>query len=173
MHDMTPSEFKSRFIKSLPPIPPNIELELDRFIIYSPERVSLLGIPDEHKAFLLESGLPADAAPFLNFNNDDHSLTELEGFPSSYIIGSNNYGDAICLDVADGGTVVSYNHDNMMKRVFMNSSLPLFAETLCAFSTLMRTKDEASFTTRLRLIDPVALSPDSFWTTESASVMER
>lgn len=170
---MTPSEFKSRFIELLPQIPPGVELELDRFVNYSPERVIQLRIPDQHKAFLLGSGLPADAAPFLNFDNGDRSLTALESFPDSFIIGSNNYGDAICVDVADGGTIVYYNHDNMMERVFINSTLPLFAESLCAFSNLMRTKDHVVFTQHLNAIDPGALDTDAFWTTESAGVLER
>jgi len=170
---MTPQEFKSRFIELLPQLPPDIDLELDRFVTYPAERVASLRIPDDHKAFLTESGLPADAAPFLNFEADsDRSLTALEGFPETAIIGSNNYGDAICLDMADNGAVVYYNHDNMMKRVFMNSSLPLFAECLCAFSRLMRTKDRESFAQHVNSIDPVALASDAFWATESAGVME-
>lgn len=170
---MTPQEFKSRFIELLPAIPADIDLELDRFVTFSVARVASLRIPDQHKAFLTESGLPADAAPFLNFESDiDRSLTALDGFPDTAIIGSNNYGDAICLDMDDGGAVVYYNHDKMMKRVFINSSLPLFAECLCAFSSLMRTKDRESFTRHVNSIDPDALAPDAFWATESAGVMD-
>lgn len=169
---MTPTEFKSRFIHLLPPIPTDVDLDLDRFVVYSAERVAPLRIPDEHKAFLLESGLPADAAPFLNFDIGDRALTPVDGMPDSVIIGSNNYGDSICLDQADRGAVVYYNHDNMMKRVFMNSSLPLFAESLCAFSQLMRKKDEAAFVRNINAIDPPALAPDAFWSVESAGVVE-
>lgn len=171
---MTPQEFKTRFIELLPSVPPDIDLELDRFVTFPAERVASLRIPEEHKAYLTESGLPADAAPFLNFDTKiDQSLTALEGFPDTAIIGSNNHGDAICLDMSDNGAVVYYNHDNMMKRVFMNSSLPLFAECLCAFSSLIQTKDRESFTRHVTSIDPDALASDAFWTTEAAGVMER
>ena len=65
---MTPSEFKSRFIDLLPPVPPELDLHLDRFVTYPRDRVEALPIPESHKAFLLETGLPVDAAPFLTFD---------------------------------------------------------------------------------------------------------
>lgn len=81
---MTPQEFKSRFIELLPSVPPDIDLELDRFVTFPSEHVASLRIPDKHKAFLTESGLPADAAPFLNFETGiGRSLIALEGFPNT------------------------------------------------------------------------------------------
>jgi hypothetical protein len=169
---MTPSEFKSRFIELLPAVPADLDLQLDRFVTYPHQRVAALQLPDDHKAFLAESGFPADAAPFLNFDCGDHLLTVLDDFPDSFMIGSNNYGDPICVDLADSGTVVYYNHDNHMKRVFINSSLPLFAESLCAFSQLMRTKDADTFINHLKSLDPAATEPDTFWPTEAEGVTE-
>lgn len=170
---MTPQEFKSRFIELLPALPPDLDLELDRFVIYPADRVASLRIPEGHKAFLIESGLPADAAPFLNFQADgERSLKEVEGIPETAIIGFNNYGDDICLDMSDDGAVVYHNHDNRMKRVLMNSSLPLFAECLCAFSQLKRTRDFDGFHQHVLSIDPIALAPGTFWATESANERE-
>lgn len=169
---MTPSEFRSRFIKLLPAVPADLDLQLDCFVTYPPERVHTLRLPDEHKAFLSESGLPADAAPFLNFECGTRALTSQEGVADSYVIGSNNYGDSICLDVAAGGAVVYYNHDDRMKRVFMNSSLPLFAESLCAFAEFMQSKDQAAFVEQLNAIDPPACAPDAFWKVEAAGIIE-
>ena len=104
---MKPLEFKSRFVALLPETPPDLDLDLDRFVAFDPQRVASLLIPDEAKAFLLESGLPADAAPFLNFETSkDLSLAPVEGFPDTAIIGFNNYGDAICLDIAAGGYIL-------------------------------------------------------------------
>lgn len=169
---MTPFEFKSRFIELLPSTPPEFDLDLARFVTYPFERVAALQLADEQKAFFVESGFPAAAAPFLSFECGDQALTALEGFPDSFIIGSNNYGDAVCVDIADDGKVVYYNHDDRMKRVFINSSLSLFAESLCVFSHLMRFKDNDAFSAHLRSIDPSALAPGTFWTTESEGVME-
>lgn len=169
-NDMTPSEFKSRFIELLPAVPADLNLQLDRFVTYPHKRVAALQLPEDHKAFLTESGFPADAAPFLNFDCSDHSLAVLDDFPDSFMIGSNNYGDPICIDVADAGSVVFYNHDDRMKRVFINSSLPLFAESLCAFSQLMRTKDADTFFDQLRSIDPTAMALGSFWPMEAADI---
>ncbi len=60
------------------------------------------------------------------------------------------------------GAVVYYNHDNHMKRVFMNSSVLQFAECLCLFSEFMRTKDAETFTRHVERIDSPALAAGTF-----------
>ncbi len=165
--DLTPREFKSRFLDSLPPVPEDIDLSLDEFVSFPPELAARLTISETDRQLLIESGLPADAAPFLSFGlSAGRVLQPLAEFPDSVPIGHNGSGDLICLDQLEAGAVVYYNHDNHMQRVFMNSSLMQFAECLCLFARFMQTKDASEFTTRVREIDPAALSPGAFWSNE-------
>ena len=90
----------------------------------------------------------------------------LDQIPDSVMIGHNGCGDAICVDQAEGGAVVYYNHDNHMQRVFMNSSLAAFAASLCAYSSFIRTKDADAFRAAMSTIDPAASVPGSFWLSE-------
>ncbi len=164
---MTPYEFKSRFLASLPPLPDDIDLLLDQFVSFPPELAAKLNIAEADRQLLIESGLPADAAPFLSFGlSVGRVLQPLTEFPDSVAIGHNGSGDLICLDQSDVGAVVYYNHDNHMQRVFMNSSLIQFAECLCFFARFMQTKDANEFISRVREIDPAALGHGAFWPNE-------
>ena len=165
---MTPAEFKARFIALLPDdIPADLDLGLDAFASFPADRAAALWIPDVDRVLLTDSGLPEDAAPFLSFGLDtERALMPLDGFPNSVMIGHNGCGDAICVDQADGGAVVYYNHDNHMQRILMNSSLHAFAASLCAYSSFMRTKDADAFRLEISTIDPVASASDSFWISE-------
>ena len=164
---MTPTEFKSRFIASLPPIPDDIDLSLDEFSTFPAERIAKLRIRDVDRRLLAECGLPIDAAPFLSFGlSADRVLMPLDDFPDSVVIGHNGSGDMICIDQAAVGAVVYYNHDNHMQRVFMNSSILQFAECLCLFSEFMRTKDAETFARHVELVDSPALAGGAFWPNE-------
>jgi hypothetical protein len=170
---MTPSEFKARFLASLPSIPDNIDLSLDEFVLFPLERVQALRIADADKRILVESGLPADASPFLSFGlSDDRMLLPIDGFPESFAIGHNGCGDHICIDQSAAGEIVYYNHDNNMRRVLMNSSLGQFAESLCLFAEFMKTKDQDSFTRQLQTLDGIALAAGAFWPDEVRSELE-
>jgi hypothetical protein len=164
---VTPTEFKSRFIASLPPIPDDIDLSLDEFSTFPNERIANLRIRDVDRRLLAECGLPIDAPPFLSFGlSADRVLMPLDDFPDSVAIGHNGSGDMICIDQAATGAVVYYNHDNQMQRVFMNSSILQFAECLCLFSEFMRTKDAETFARHVELVDSPALAAGSFWPNE-------
>jgi len=170
---MDASEFRQRYIDALPPVPPDLDLGLDEFITYPSGRVAKLPIPNEHKAFLTTSGMPSSAAPFLDFSNKPSTaLMPVDGFPNTAIFGFNNYGDYICLDMDAAGAVVYYNHDNRMERVLMNSSLPLFAECLCAFAQFNATNDIDSFLDYVRRIDHPAAQPGCFWAIEAEEVRD-
>ena len=164
---MTPAEFKSRFIASLPIIPDDIDLTLDEFVSFPIERIAALRVNEADRRLLAECGLPADAAPFLSFGlSADRVLVPLDDFPDSVAIGHNGCGDMICIDQSAGGAVVYYNHDNHMRRVFMNSTLVQFAECLCLFANFMQTKDASTFTQQLKLVDLSALAAGTFWPNE-------
>ena len=165
---MTPAEFKTRFIALLPDdIPDDLDLSLDAFASFPADRAAKLRIADADRAFLTDSGLPEDAAPFLSFGLDAKSaLMPLDEFPDSVMIGHNGCGDAICVDQADGGAVVYYNHDNHMQRVVMNSSLAAFAASLCAYSSFMRSKNADAFRSEISATDLAASVAGSFWLSE-------
>lgn len=170
---MTPSEFKSRFIASLPEIPDDIHLSLDEFALFPLDRVEKLRINEADRRLLAECGLPADASPFLSFGlSTDRVLMPLDQFPDSVVIGHNGCGDMICIDQQAGGAVVHFDHDNKMQRVFMNSSLAQFAECLCLFAEFMRTKDAMRFGEQLGLVDPSALATGAFWPHEVLCVLD-
>lgn len=170
---MTPAEFKSRFIASLPPIPDDIDLSLGDFATFPNERIAKLRVSDADQRLLAECGLPVDASPFLSFGlSSDRVLMPLDEFPDSVAIGHNGCGDMICIDQSSGGAVVYYNHDNHMQRVFMNSSLVQFAECLYLFANFMQTKDANTFTQQLGRVDPPALATGAFWANEVQSELD-
>jgi len=170
---VTPSEFKSRFISSLPPIPEDIDLALDEFVSFPAHCVEALKISDNDRRLLRDCGLPADASPFLSFGlSAERVLMPLKDFPESVAIGHNGCGDMICIDQSADGAIVYYNHDNKMKRIFMNSSLQQFAESLCLFAEFMQTKDGESFARRLRASDPHAVATGAFWLNEVQCELE-
>src|SRR5437764_714961 len=122
---MSPAEFKTRFIASLPDVPPGLGLRLDEFVVFPAAVVEGLNIGDSDKAILTVSGLPRDASPFLSFSLSAalvlRPLTEAGGVPDSYsryrMIGQNGSGDMICIDEASSGAVVYFNHDRDMAAV--------------------------------------------------------
>jgi SUKH-4 immunity protein len=162
---MTPSEFKSRFIELLPPIPAELDLNVGEFVTFPADLARALRVSDLDRSFLTDSGLPWDAAPFLSFD-PDYALAPVDGLPGSAIIGHNGSGDMICIDQAADGAVVYYNHDNHMERVFVNSSLSQFAESLCAYSAYRQSKDKQDFFLAMLKIDPDAIVPRAFWACE-------
>ena len=110
-------------------------------IIFNPSRLEELGVDNETKLFLSTVGLPNDAAPYLTFI-DDKLRSELEGIYSDddpgykclVIIGSDDAGDFICIDVVQRSEVVTIDHEDGYKKRFMNSS----AKTLFAFLTIYK-----------------------------------
>ena len=163
----------------------------DQLVAASAEALRPLGLPDEDARFLVEAGLPTDAAPFLSFDalrarplplvRDLWRLPPT--FPDYWSIGSNGSGDPI--GVLSSGHVYALNHDNAFSPLFLNASVRLLAETLLAYReavvlTLAQGGDDAFldgripvdvqawFHNRLREIDPIAASSPSLWTDELA-----
>jgi len=172
---VTPDEFKTRYIASLPKVPEELrdELGLERFVVLEPNIAPSLELPPAVNAFLTNVGLPASASPFLNFDLDPKGrVAPVERFPSMIAIGSNAYGDDICFDSAANFAVVYLNHDNMMKRVLINSSLCLLAESLCLYLTHRHASDPPDLLGAIETIDPTAAKEGAFWYAESRSLKE-
>ena len=171
---MTPLEFKTRFQKAQGAAPEGIDLDLGSFRDFPQERIEELKIDDASKALLREVGFPEDAAPYLSFG--DGSDKVLKKLPSAFssldrefdryrLLGSNGSGDFVCIDESDG-SVIYLNHDSNMKRVFINSSVIQFAESLCLMAEAIQSGFAFDFGLDLARIDPTALDLDAMWPVE-------
>jgi len=174
---MTPAEFKQAW-----------ERTGDHLVSFPSDVVATVKIPEDHRRFLVQPGLPVEAAPFFNFGGKHYiripSTAELwqagEAFRRYRIIGANGFGDPVCVDEEMEGAVVYLNHDDNMRRAFMNSNVESLAYSLLAFRDAV---DEAQqrggkdaflnnqipndvidrFIVRLGEIDPPAIKSDAFW----------
>ncbi|WP_068134703.1 SUKH-4 family immunity protein [Roseimaritima ulvae] len=172
---MTPAEFKSRYVASLPEVPEELreELDLDRFVVFDPGIVAAYALNKQDAAILTEVGLPNSAAPWLTFELDPkRRLAPIDGFPNMLAIGSNAYGDYVCLDMEFSGEVVYINHDNLNDRVLINSSVFTLAESLCLYLTHRHRGEPKNLLAAIGSIDPAAIVAGTFWHHEAISLAE-
>jgi len=172
---MTPIEFKSRYLASLPEVPEELrdELDLERFVTFDPKRVAACDLNPQDAAILTKVGLPNCASPWLTFELDpQRRLTPIEEFPQMLAIGSNAYGDYVCLDMDAGGEVVYINHDNLNARVFINTSVSTLAESLCLYLTHLNKGDPHGLLAAIGSIDPAAIAAGTLWHHESKTLAE-
>lgn len=177
---MTPVEFQNRFRNAQRPLPDGVELDLGKFRTFPQERIDELTIDDASKDILREVGFPEEAAPFLSFaEKEDKILRRLSSafsflskdFDRYRLLGSNGSGDFICID-EDNGSIVYLNHDAEMKRVFINSSLLQFAESLCLMAEAMQSDYTIDFHDELSRIDPASTASDAMWPGEYEMMRE-
>lgn len=161
-------DLKTRYIAALPSVPPELELHLDEFIGFDAKALSVLA--QEDKAFLLEHGLPRQASPFLSFTA--YSPTEIQGCidtsalpPNYFPIGQNGSGDLVAIDLVTR-EVIYFNHDAHNLRVFINSTLPQFAECLCIYQEHLVAAKMTHCLAAIERIDPRAAISDSMWHAE-------
>jgi hypothetical protein len=164
-----PQSFKQRFVAALPPTPPALGLQLDEFIVF--ERASLVELDDRLIRFLTEHGLPRRASPFLSFSS--YPRAEIENFretgaiPEGFVpLGQNGSGDLLGIETSTKA-VVYFNHDSHNKRVFINSTLDLFMESLCLYQEHLRAKTMQLCLVAIEKIDPAAVKPGSMWHVEA------
>jgi len=165
----------------------------DGLVTFAASIVTPLRLSAPDTDWLVSVGLPRSAAPFLNFGGKHEielpTLSRLWNLPEKAgglryrAIGSNGYGDAICLDMDARGAVVYLNHDNGLSRVLINSSVRTLAASLLGFNRLVTAtlkergpkafiKGEASeaalgaFVTLLQAQDPSALVKGTMWANE-------
>jgi hypothetical protein len=176
MKSMTPDEFKAQWERE----------KTSQLVRYPQSVVADLTIPGEAKSFLTNIGLPEDAAPFLDFGGSRHismpTVTEVwkAGERRYRIIGSNGYGDPVCVDTESAGRVFYLLHDDQMTPRFMNSSIPQLAYSLLAFREVVAETNAIGgkgaflegrippeivdrFITKMETIDPPAISSEHFW----------
>lgn len=173
---MTPSEFKTRYIASLPEVPEELreELGLERFVQFDSEVVSALNLSTRDAAILIDVGLPESASPWLTFRMPPkRQLKPMDGFPEMLAIGTNAYGDHVCLDKNANGEVVYVNHDNLNARVLINSSVSALAESLCLYLTHRHQGEPDDLLAAIAAIDPPAIVHDTFWHYEAITLAQR
>lgn len=150
----------------------------DRLVAFPADSVADFRIPEDAKAFLIEAGLPADAAPFLSFGppkkgalpRASDTLWHLTPDFSRYlVIGSNRSDDPVCIDEAAEGQIVYLDHENYFERVLIASSVFTLAECLLAFraflgdSTPPNSERIGVLIGCLHRIDPAACEQNGFW----------
>jgi SUKH-4 immunity protein len=175
---ISPSDFKRAWIKAG-----------DALFAYSDIALAGVPIPNDAKQFLLQAGLPEQAAPFLMFRTPGsgplQSAAAEYGFSDKlddrFVIGSTGAGDPIV--VSTDGVVSSLNHDAAFAGCYMNASVPHLAMTLLRFRDLVSSVERAhgpdadvdgrvpqtllsDFTSFLRTHDPAALTDGAFWLEE-------
>lgn len=168
----------------------NWNKEVFPLIKYTANRVNSLLISEEAKEFMIIAGLPESAAPFLNFETEEKGgikkVTEkynLNEKYSKYIyLGFTETGNPLCL-VEESGEVVYLDHENKYNEIFINSSIPLLAESLLEYSEFIKKIKQINgrrafldrnapndiiewFKQRLYEIDPIALNDTCFWKEE-------
>jgi hypothetical protein len=170
---MSPTEFKERFLTGVRlafvKAPPGLLEQQSEFVGYEYETMQRCGVGEQNARFLSDIGLPRSAPPFIDCraHTDDEIAHLREGgggvlralFPLG---GANGCGDPFGIETSTQ-SVVYYNHDNGMQKVFMNASIPQFAETLCLFQDLLRTKADDEFAMALEKVDKTALLSGSMW----------
>ena len=170
---MTPFEFRRRFTANLESDlrlveHPGLRDELLEFVIYSAELLRRRGVSEADIAYLSVVGLPRQAAPFLDF--EAHSDPDLDQIYSNnpqllFPLGGNGSGDLVGIEFSTRAVIYS-NHDSNNERVFINSSIEAFAESLCLYQEYMVTKNGDVFLDALMQLDPVAVAEDGMWRSE-------
>jgi len=157
-------------------------------IRFSKKAVERLALAEEDKAFLLQAGLPENAAPYLTFDEPESgelptvaeqwSLAKV--FKRYRAIGSDGSGNPIALDERQNGEVVYLDHENEFAPVLVNKSIRQLAESLLAYRKLVKDTQaelgedafldgQTSVAARKKLkqeltrIDPAAMKAGCFW----------
>jgi SUKH-4 immunity protein len=162
--DIDAEGFRKRYLSLLPPVPPELDLDIDEFIYFPSSKVHELLISQDDKELLIRSGLPVEAPPFLSFGAvGDTMLEAIDGQPSCKTIGHTSYGDMICIDETDGGSIVYLTHDRDMMKVFMNSSVRSLAHCLCTYLEFQQSRDVELCRRSIYDFDDRAMNVNSFW----------
>jgi hypothetical protein len=145
-------------------------------------------LPSETRSFLLEAGLPSEAAPFLTFAPEKlgwiPQSSRPAGFDTYIAIGSNGSGDPVV--VASSGAILYLNHDRNFTPIYINRDVATLAESLLRYRSLILETQRVGgpdayldgavpahlrddFVNYLTAADPKSLEAGAMWTEELAS----
>jgi hypothetical protein len=138
--------------------------------------------------FLTGCGLPATAAPFLDFEPPGPrswpTVTDVWGLSGEFrryrALGRTDRGDPLAVDETGGGGVVCLEHGNGFAPVPVNRSIRLLAESLLAYRQLVRETEDINgrgsfndgrvpetflkrLTSELEALDPGSTADGTFW----------
>lgn len=187
---ITPSEFIKQWRAETEDDPSDTGL-----LRFAPITLDDVKMPAADRTFLIEAGLPESAAPFLNFEQPAAGplpmLSKHANLPETFrryrLIGFNGSGDCLCIDQDQGGAIVSINHDDDNRPIFINSSIPQLAESLLLYQRLVRRTIQTNgedafldnnipddlrgwFAREMQRVDGVALADGHFWRGELMSL---
>jgi len=170
--------------------------EGESLYVYSPGSINRSKVNEDTFTFLTQYGLPADAAPCLNFTEMREDIFQspdqvfriaFDGLTGYRMFGSNASGDPVCIDTTEQGQVVYLNHDNYFERVYINNSIFQFAECLITYRDFIASLIDADVTNYSRrkfsdeefgelmakfsVIDHSCMAENSFWAPELAGLM--
>jgi len=116
------------------------------------------------------------APPFLSFYSytaaEIFELYESLALNNSYFpFGANGSGDILAIDL-NSNEIVYFNHDNDNERVFINSSLNQFADSLCIFQQGLKNSNINQCNELISKIDPKAIVVNTMWYAEIQSELE-
>lgn len=181
---MTPEDFKQKWI--------SIEDELNPI---SPEKLNGLGLSVKTIDFLVRSGLPDSAAPYLSFSKDSEDLYNgiqklnkvydiLEPeFEKYIVIGSCGDGDPIVVNTKMNDQIEFLDHENYFSSRFFNSDIYGLAKSLLAYrnfvDTILKENGEDAYLdsvftdeqfeklkNEILLADTKVIENESFWSTQ-------
>jgi hypothetical protein len=146
--------------------------------------IQALPIPEESREFLIKAGLPASAAPFLQFSVPSPHLEDHIG-KRYFCLGYDGVGDPICIDKEENGEIRILLHEQKFSPgEFVNSSVPQLAMSLLAYRKFYKLNkgevgEDAAFEDyadrgllhqlreTLTKIDPMSVREGYFWKNES------
>ena len=104
---------------------------------FDEQQINDYSISKNTKDFLLVSGLPEAAAPFVAFcvPEDKHEISvDEKSIKSAYMqIGFTSHGSPICINETNEN-IVYLDHENNNQAIFINSSLAQFMESLLEYA---------------------------------------
>jgi hypothetical protein len=172
-------QFKTRYLahvrRACVDAPPELLADLSEFVSFDPVVLENNALRSDEISFLTSGGLPHSAAPYLSFQShsdaDLEHLYEIRWCPRTlFPLGSTGEGDPLGIELSSHA-VVYLNHDDDMRRVFINSSLSSFAESLVWYQELRHTRQLGRLLEKISVFDPQATVEGSMWHSQAGSVV--
>ncbi|SUS05867.1 hypothetical protein DF3PB_220004 [uncultured Defluviicoccus sp.] len=149
--------YLSRIVNALPNDLQELADELREVVRYPDvERWALASSPESWR-FLADTGLPKSCPTMIELSHEAQDLGNMVR------IGTNSYGDLVCVEKATGA-VVSSGHDGTGEQTQISSSPLAFLAAVCAYNK----QDLAQTREAIRAIDPAAVEQGQWWFRETA-----
>lgn len=180
---MTPSEFKSRYLRGLKesfreaPDEVRAELEerLSQFVTFPSAVLKRSSLSQKAQKFLTQVGLPKAAAPALNFQDLYELHPDLEShvfLKDFFLIGTADRQRLLAIDKESDEIVCLDLAEEVVEPLFVNSSLDAFAECLCLFQEHRERNELDTCLQIMRQVDSRLSEYYSFWEEETQNFFD-